>query len=146
MQALEWLEIQLCELHFINYLAKNVEEIKQLLDRYPYLTYLVYGGNEYVGIIQNSDEQITTIYDFASLRTPEQKIKFLQLGDTWWWESNRIIPINVFLKQDWVEFKFCIKTMNSKDVDIRLGPQISLKEMAAKRSKRRSITLVRRMG
>lgn len=122
-----------------------MEEIKLLLEKYPYLSLVIYGGNEYVGIIQNSDEQITTIYDFASLRTPEQKVKFLAMGDVWWWESNRIIPINVFLKSDWTEFKFCIKTMNSKDVEIRLGPQISLKEMASKRSKRRSITLVRRM-
>jgi len=123
-----------------------VEEIKQLLEKYPYLTYLVYGGNDYVGIVQNSDEQITTIYDFAALKDAEQKIRFLQFADVWWWESNRIIPINVFLKTDWTEFKFSIKTMNSKDVDIKLGPQISLKEMSQKRSKRRSITLVRRVS
>ena len=123
-----------------------MEEIKQLLEKYPYLTYLVYGGNDYVGIVQNSDEQITTIYDFAALKDAEQKIRFLQLADVWWWESNRIIPINVFLKTDWTEFKFSIKTMNSKDVDIKLGPQISLKEMSQKRSKRRSITLVRRVS
>ena len=123
-----------------------MEEIKQLLEKYPYLTYLVYGGNDYVGIVQNSDEQITTIYDFASLKTPEQKLKFLQLGDVWWWESNRIIPINVFLKQDWAVFKFAVKTLNSKDVEIKLGPQVSLKEMSLKRSKRRSITLVRKVS
>ncbi len=123
-----------------------MEEIEQLLSRYPFITYLVYGGNDYIGIIQNSDEQITTIYDFASLKVPEQKKRFLELGEQWWWESNRIIPINVFLKQEWVEFKFCVKTMNSKDVVIRVGPQINLKEMAAKRSKRRSITLIRKVG
>jgi len=123
-----------------------VEEIKQLLEQYPYLTLLTYGGNEYVGIIQNADEQITTIYDFAGLKTAEQKVLFLQLGDTWWWESNRIIPINVFLKAEWAQFKFCVKTMNSKDVEIRVGPQVSLKEMAMKRSKRRSITLVRKVS
>ena len=123
-----------------------MEEIKQLLTQYPYLTLLTYGGNEYIGIIQNADEQITTIYDFASLKTPEQKILFLELGDTWWWESNRIIPINVFLKHEWAGFKFCVKTMNSKDVLIKVGPQVSLKEMAMKRSKRRSITLVRRVS
>ena len=122
-----------------------MEEIKQLLDKYPFITYLIYGGNEYLGIIQNSDEQITTIYDFGSVRTPEQKIKFLELGEQWWWESNRIIPINVFLKHDWAEFKFCVKTLNSKDVEIKVGPQPNLKEMAAKRSKRRSITLVRKL-
>lgn len=123
-----------------------MEEIEQLLERYPFITYLVYGGNDYIGIVQNADEQITTIYDFASLKSPDQKKKFLELGEQWWWESNRLIPINVFLKADWAEFKFCVKTMNSKDVDIKVGPQTSLKEMAAKRSKRRSITLVRRLG
>lgn len=122
-----------------------MEEIKQLLDKYPFITYLVYGGNDYIGIVQNADEQITTIYDFGSLKSPEQKMRFLELGEQWWWESNRLIPINVFLKADWAEFKFCVKTMNSKDVDIKLGPQTSLKEMALKRSKRRSITLVRKV-
>jgi hypothetical protein len=121
-----------------------VEEIKELLKQYPFITYLTYGGDDYIGIIQNSDEQITTIYDFGSLRSQDQKIKFLTLGEQWWWESNRMIPINVFLKQDWSEFKFSIKTMNSKDVTIVVGPNISLKEIAAKRSKRRSITLVRK--
>lgn len=121
-----------------------MEEIKELLKQYPFITYLTYGGDDYIGIIQNSDEQITTIYDFGSLRTQDQKIKFLALGEQWWWESNRMIPINVFLKNDWSEFKFSIKTMNSKDVTIVVGPNISLKEIAAKRSKRRSITLVRR--
>jgi hypothetical protein len=122
-----------------------VEEIKHLLDKYPFITYLIYGGNEYLGIIQNSDDQITTIYDFGSIRTTEQKRRFLELGEQWWWESNRIIPINVFLKQEWAEFKFCVKTLNSKDVDIKLGPQLNLKDMAARRSKRRSITLVRKV-
>lgn len=123
-----------------------MEELKRLLDQYPYLTLLTYGGNEYVGIIQNADEQITTIYDYAGLKTDEQKTLFLELGDTWWWESNRIIPINVFLKAEWSGFKFCVKTMNSKDVEIKVGPQVSLKEMSMKRSKRRSITLVRKVS
>jgi hypothetical protein len=123
-----------------------VKEIKQLLNQYPFITYLTYGGDEYIGIIQNSDEQITTIYDFGSLRTQDQKEKFLSLGEQWWWESNRMIPINVFLKNDWMEFRFSIKTMNSKDVTIVMGPNISLKEIAAKRSKRRSITLIKKIS
>ena len=122
------------------------EEIKLLLEKYPFITYLVYGGNDYIGIVQNADDQITTIYDFGSLRQAEQKAKFLELGEQWWWESNRLIPINVFLKTDWAEFKFCVKTMNSKDVEIKMGPQVSLRDMANKRSKRRSITLVRKLS
>ena len=72
--------------------------------------------------------------------------EFLELAEMWWWESNRLIPINVFLKAEWVPFRTVVKTMNSKDVEIKFGPQVSLKEIAAKRSKRRSITLVRKLG
>lgn len=122
------------------------DSIKNLLDQYPFISYLTYGGNDYIGIIQNSDEIITTIYDFAALRTLEQKARYLELADQWWWESNRLVPINVFLKQDWFEFRVCLKTFNSKDVNIQHGPYISLKEIAQKRSKRRSITLVRKVG
>lgn len=122
------------------------DSIKHLLDQYPFLSYVTYGGNDYIGIIQNSDELITTIYDYALLKGLDQKSRFLDLADQWWWESNRLVPINVFLKQDWVEFRFCLKTFNSKDVSIEHGPYVSLKEIAQKRSKRRSITLVRKVN
>lgn len=122
------------------------EAVKKLLDQYPFLSYLTYGGNEYIGIIQNSDEIITTIYDFAILKTREQKQEFLDRAESWWWESNRLIPINVFLKDDWTPFKAILKTFNSKDVELLHGPHVSLKEISAKRSKRRSITLVRKVN
>ena len=128
-------------------MEKMVEpDYTELLKKYPFLTYLVYGGNEYIGVIQNLDEVITTIYDYGALKTLEQKQQFLELAETWWWESNRLIPINVFLKTEWIPFRAVVKTMNSKDVEIKFGPQVSLKEIAAKRSKRRSITLVRKLG
>jgi hypothetical protein len=120
-------------------------DYKKLLDQYPFLSLLTYGGNEYVGIIQNLDDAITTIYDYGLLKTEDQKILFIELAETWWWESNRMIPINIFLKQDWIQFRPTLKTFMSKDVELKYGPAVSLKENAQKRSKRRSITLVRRV-
>lgn len=120
-------------------------DYQKLLDQYPFLSYLTYGGNEYIGIIQNIDDVITSIYDYAVLKTEEQKLVYLELGDQWWWESNRMVPINIFLKQDWYQFRPTLKTFNSKDVELKYGPALSLKESAQKRSKRRSITLVRRV-
>ena len=122
------------------------EHYTNLLKNFPFISYVTYGGMDYLGIIQNVDEILTTIYDLSLLKTEEQKQRFMQLGDVWWWESNRLIPINVFLKQDWLEFRCTLKTFNSKDVEIIAGPYVSLKEMAGKRSKRRSITLVRKLG
>ncbi len=134
-------------MHYLVFSEKMVEpDYTELLKKYPFLTYLIYGGNEYIGVIQNLDEVITTIYDYGALRTLDQKQQFLELAETWWWESNRLIPINVFLKAEWTPFRTVVKTMNSKDVEIKFGPQVSLKEIAAKRSKRRSITLVRKLG
>ena len=121
-------------------------DYKALLDQYPFLSLLTYGGNEYVGIIQNLDDNITTIYDYGLLKTEQQKILFISLAETWWWESNRMIPINIFLKQDWSQFRPTLKTFISKDVSLKYGPAVSLKENAQKRSKRRSITLVRRVS
>lgn len=120
-------------------------DFKNLLDQYPFLSFLTYGGNEYIGIIQNIDDVITSVYDFSQLKTDQQKRSYLEMGEIWWWESNRMVPINIFLKKGWVDFRFTLKTFNSKDVELKYGPAISLKENAQKRSKRRSITLVRRV-
>lgn len=117
----------------------------KLAEKYPFITLCVYASNEYVGIIQNQDDIITTIYDFGSIQNQEHKRQFLELANIWWWESNRTIPINIFLKQEWEPFKQYLRTFINKDLEILHGPVCSLSEMARKKSKRKSITLVRRM-
>ena len=117
----------------------------KLADKYPFITLCVYASTEYVGIIQNRDDAITTIYDFGSINDLEAKKQFLELANVWWWESNRSIPINIFLKKDWDPFKASLRTFVNKDLEILHGPVCSLAEIARKKSKRKSITLVRRM-
>ena len=117
----------------------------KLADKYPFITLCVYANVEYVGIIQNRDDFITTIYDFGSIQDIELKKLFLELANTWWWESNRSIPINIFLKQDWEPFRPYIRTFTNKDLEILHGPICSLSEISRKKSKRKSITLVRRV-
>jgi hypothetical protein len=117
----------------------------KLADKYPFITLCIYASNEYVGIIQNKDDAITTIYDFGSIQDLELKRQFLELANIWWWESNRSIPINIFLKSEWDPFKHYLKTFVNKDLEIIHGPACSLIEIARKKSKRKSITLVRRV-
>lgn len=121
-------------------------DYKKILEAQPFLSYLTYGGNEYIGIIQNVDPLLTSIYDYGSIRGVEAKIQFLTLGGIWWWESNRSIPINLFLRQEWAPYKYTLRVLNNKDVALLAGPQVSLNEMMQKRSKRRSITLVRKIS
>jgi len=123
----------------------NEEIFTKLTDKYPFITLCVYAAQEYVGIIQNRDDIITTIYDFGSINNLDNKKQFLELANIWWWESNRSIPINIFLKQEWDPFKITLRTFINKDLEILHGPVCSLSDMARKKSKRKSITLVRRM-
>jgi hypothetical protein len=117
----------------------------KLAEKYPFITLCVYASNEYVGIVQNQDVSVTTIYDFGSIHDSALKQRFLELANAWWWESNRSIPINIFLKKDWDAFKPCLRTFANKDLEILHGPVCSLTDIALKKGKRKSITLVRRM-
>ena len=117
----------------------------KLAEKYPFITLCVYANNEYVGIIQNRNDTITTIYDFGSLADASQKQKFLDLANVWWWESNRSIPINIFLRGDWDEFRPSLRTFINRDLEIVHGPICSLSDIAKKKSKRKSITLVRKV-
>jgi hypothetical protein len=118
---------------------------EKLTEKYPFITLCVYAGQEYVGIIQNQDTAITTIYDFGSIQAVEVKREFLELANVWWWESNRSIPINIFLKQDWDQFRPYLRTFVNKDLEILHGPVCSLGDIGRKKSKRKSIVLVRRV-
>ena len=123
----------------------NNDFFEKLAEKYPFITLCVYATTEYVGIIQNQDEAITTIYDFGAILDVDHKRRFLELANIWWWESNRSIPINIFLKGEWDIFKPYLRTFTNKDLEILHGPVCSLSEMSRKKSKRKSITLVRRV-
>lgn len=116
-----------------------------LQENFPFISVINHVTQEYVGIIINQDAQVTSIYDYSAIRSDEEKSRFLELGETWWWESNRQIPINIFLSKEIVEFRYVIKNFSSKDVKVLLGPCTSLNDIIVKRVKRKSITLVRRM-
>lgn len=118
---------------------------KTLNERYPFMSVVRYADKEYVGIIQNRDNTVTTIYDYGSIIDDEIKTLFIELGNAWWWESNRSVPINIFLKAEWEPFKTILKTFSNKDCDVLHGPVCSLKDISVKRKKSRSIQLVRRV-
>ena len=118
---------------------------QKLAEKYPFITLCMYASNEYVGIVQNRDDAITTIYDFGAVNDQDSKRRFIDLANTWWWESNRSIPINIFLRGEWDPFRPTLRTFANKDLEILHGPICSLNDIARKKSKRKSITLVRRV-
>jgi hypothetical protein len=119
-------------------LRENIEK------NLPFISVLNYGEIEYIGIIINQDQYVTSFYDLGMITDLEEQTSFLEMGEVWWWESNRQIPINIFLKEEMIQFRHAIKTFNSKDVRIILGPVVNLLNLSFKRIKRRSVQLVRK--
>jgi hypothetical protein len=123
-------------------MAKLRDNIEQNL---PFISVLNYGEDEYVGIIINQDQFVTSFYDLNAIKTPEEKAVFLEIGESWWWESNRQFPINIFCRQQIYPFGYAIKTFNSKDTRVILGPVVNVMNMSMKRVKRKSVQLVRKI-
>jgi hypothetical protein len=123
-------------------MAKLRDNIEQNL---PFISVLNYGDEEYVGIIINQDQFVTSFYDLNAIKTPEETKIFLEIGETWWWESNRQFPITIFCKDQISSFAYAIKTFNSKDTRVVLGPVVNLMNLTLKRVKRKSVQLVRRV-
>jgi hypothetical protein len=84
------------------------------------------------------------ILDFICEKIGLTKPRVLEIGEIWWWESNRQIPINIFLSKEIFEFRYAIKHFSTKDVKVILGPCTSLNDIIVKRIKRKSITLIRK--
>jgi len=118
--------------------------LKEIAENFPFVSVVTYGGQEFVGIVINQDQWVTSMYVYTDLRTQEEKQLLLDLGEIWWWESNRMIPINIFLREEMSPFKYAIQTMNSKDVKVSIGPVVNLNDMQIKRVKRKSVQLVRK--
>ena len=117
---------------------------ENLKENMPFISVLTHADKEYVGIIINQDNNVTSFYDYESIEGAEAKKRFLELGDAWWWESNRTIPINIFLNRELTRFRGCIKTFNTKDVEVMFGPTTSINNVLKKRIIRRNISLLKK--
>jgi hypothetical protein len=118
--------------------------IKEIQEKFPFLSIVVYGGQEYIGIIANQDQWVTSMFVYTSLKSEQEKKALLDLGEVWWWESNRLIPINIFLRNEMQYFKYVLTTMNSKDVTVTMGPCVNINNLSVKRVKRKNVQLVKK--
>ena len=116
---------------------------QKLLDEYPFLTVIEYAGKEYLGIVQNIDSHVASVYIYERLNDKKERVKFLELGEEWWWETNRKLPINIALLNRW-NFAHCVMSFNVKQLEIVAGPEVRLSNSITKRIKRRSINLVKK--
>lgn len=121
------------------------KQYEDLLENFPFLTLASYGMKEYVGIMQNQDNNVISMYIYENIRDTELKKLFLELGSEWWWETNRQIPINIIMGNRFKVFRECLVTFTIKDFEVLAGPSICLRDIMTKRVKRKNVQLVRRV-
>ena len=56
-------------------LRKDIEE------KFPFISVVTYGQKEFVGIINNQDNFVTSMYVYTMLRTDEEKKHFIDMGE-----------------------------------------------------------------
>lgn len=112
---------------------------KEIRDRLPFISIVRYGETEYVGIISNQDQNVTIMYVYTYMETSELKQRFLEFGRIWWDESNRMIPIDIFLRGEMEQFSRFMITMHTKDVIVVDGPCMNLDILSARKGKKRTI-------
>lgn len=111
--------------------------------KFPFLAYIRFRDEDLVGIIQNTDSQIVSFYVYNHLTTKEEKTNFLNMGQEWWDNSNRLIPIDIFLKEDFEYYKKIHFCYPRKEITAMLGHVVSLDDQFNKRIKKRRSQLVR---
>lgn len=119
-------------------MSDNFGEFNESL---PFITYCKSNNIEYVGVINIYGKTFTSLYSFNLISDDDLKRKLILLAETWWWQCNRNIPIEVFLKEQLKEFEFCKVLLLTKDVSEISGPVVSLSNLPLKRIKRCNILL-----
>jgi len=120
-----------------------MHEIDQ--EKFPFITGLVYSDITHYGIVINYDKTMLTFYDLEKIPTSELREELIILGDLWWNESNRLMPIDIFLHLEMQIFKPFQSTFMMKNVEHVFGPMTTMQDMLKKRIKRRGFQLIRRV-
>lgn len=113
-------------------------------ENFPFISCVRCREQEHVCIIQNHDDKIMTFYDFGKIKVDAELRDLLSLGDIWWHESNRKLPINIFIGSKIKHFQYCLTTVAMKDAEVLFGPITSMNNLLTKRIKRRQIQLIRK--
>ena len=120
-------------------------DLENIQSNHPFLTLIKVGKEEYLGICQNCDPRVISIYNYDAI--PHQlRTLFLENGKTWWWESNRLIPINIFIGDSFRVFRPYLVSFAVKEVTIVFGPIVQLSDLtSSKRIRRKTVQLIRRV-
>lgn len=119
-----------------------------LRETYPFLTVATYGDEQYIGIVQNANACFTSMYVLGALGDNDV-VAILRAAEVWWWQSNRGIPINMFMNLagwDFSRFDRCLLNFSTANLTIEAGPTVRLGDLPGNRTRRKRIKLTKRLA
>ena len=108
--------------------------------KFPFLTVGLANGEKIVGLIKISNNQYVSLYVLNGLSALERN-RIIEIGEKWWWHSNRQIPASIFLLNVLDKFEHTVKRFFTTDFEWISGPMISLGDLPTKRIKRSTTIL-----
>lgn len=121
-------------------------DLSKIKNTYPFLSAIKISNEEKIGIIQNCDMKILSIYCYDKVSRDLQPI-FLEYGKNWWWESNRKIPVNMFIGKDFDMFQSSLRSYSYKETQIIFGPVTKLSDLIVnKRIRKKTVQLIRQVN
>lgn len=117
------------------------KKYEKLLESFPFLTLCKYKDEYILGVIQNKSKNFTSIYVIEDIESKELLKKFLDLCGIWWWESNRTLPVSIFLRNDFKKFKPYLRNYPNRGFEVIQGPVTALAEILYKPIKRKKVNL-----
>lgn len=121
---------------------REAQALEVIRETYPFFSILVLkDGHQVPGIIQNSSSSLVWIYHFEEIQTASARKTFLDYGKTWWNQSDRTIPIEVFIGTEFDVFRPHLKGHPRKNIDTIHGHLVDLGETFRRRIKRKIVSI-----
>lgn len=121
---------------------QTLSDITTTRQKYEFMTFVVMKDDIIVGIVQNETPKLLMIYQFDMIKTTEEKEQFLKYGDDWWWGSNHIVPINLFIGDRFERYEYILRGYPRKPIEEMIGPTFNLAERYKTRIKKKKIEIV----
>jgi hypothetical protein len=116
-----------------------------IIAAHPFLSRISYGNYEFIGLIINQDQHVTSFYDYNALSSNLDRMAFLSAGELWWNETNRQIPIIMICRKLVERFDYAVKTTITKDTIIVDGHITNISRITENRAKQKDVRLIRKL-
>lgn len=109
--------------------------------QFPFLSIVTIKNQEYLTVIDIQTKTKTAMYMIKDITCKSKLNDFFDICATWWWQSNRNIPLSLFMRTELEEFNRYRRVFVNKALTLNEGHVVSLNHLQTTRIKRKNVVL-----